>query len=67
MARGEIPIVVTNSTGDVVVGASGLVSIRGGATAKVYQVANPADTTEYTNPLLTNAAGRFDGWLDDGS
>lgn len=67
MARGEIPIVVTNSDGEPINGATAVVNIRGGATAKVYQVANPADTTEYTNPLLTNAAGRFDGWLDDGS
>jgi hypothetical protein len=65
MARGEIPIVVTNSsTGDAVVGATAVVNIRGGGVATVYQ---DATTSTPVSPLLSNAAGRFDGWLDDGS
>lgn len=46
-------------------GASVQVNIRGGSAATVYSAATGAGTL--SNPLTTDANGRIEGWLDEGS
>ena len=66
MARVEIPFAVTQtSNGAAVAGASVQVNVRGGGPATVY--AAETGGTTLSNPLTTDAAGRIEGWLDEGS
>jgi microcystin-dependent protein len=63
--RSEIPIVILDNTGHPVVNASVSISIRGGAAATIYQF--ETGTTQFTNPLTTDAAGRVTGWVERGA
>lgn len=63
--RVEIPEVVLASTGAPVSGASVQVNLRGAGAATVY-AAETGGTTS-ANPILTDANGRIEGWLEEGS
>lgn len=67
MARVEIDEVVFTNTNPVrtVAGASVQVNARGAAPATVYAAETGATTL--TNPLVTDSAGRIEGWLTPGS
>lgn len=65
MARKELDVVVINTSGVPVSGASVLVNIRGGSAATVYTTEAGGGTA--ANPVITDASGRTDGWLDEGS
>jgi len=65
MARVEIPEVVLDSTGVPVLGASVQVNHRGGGAATVYSAETGAGTV--SNPIITGALGRIEGWVEPGS
>lgn len=65
MARVEIPILVILSTGLPAVGASAQVNIRNSVAATVFS--GETGGTTVTNPLTTDANGRIEGWVDEGS
>lgn len=67
MARCEIPYVVYKGQNPVQVasGASVLVNIRGGGAATIY--AAEVGATTGANPITTDAFGRIEGWVDEGS
>lgn len=66
MARVEIPFIVITSAGAPVVGANAQVNVRaGGAPATVFAAETGPSTL--TNPLVTDALGRIEGWVDENS
>lgn len=66
MARVEISVAVAHSSPlTPSVGLSVQVNYRSGAAATVYAAATGA--TMLDNPLTTDAAGRIEGWLEEGS
>jgi peptidoglycan/xylan/chitin deacetylase (PgdA/CDA1 family) len=65
VARVEIGEVVQDITGQIIGGASVQVNVRGGGAATVYSAETGGVTL--ANPLLTDANGRIEGWLEEGS
>lgn len=68
MARVEIDEIVLRSAGSsvsTVAGASIQVNIRNAGAATVYAAATGGTTL--SNPLTSDAYGRIEGWLDEGS
>lgn len=67
MPRGPIPYIVQKTNGDAVSGATVSVALRGGGAAQVFANENPADNTLAPIPLLTDADGKVNVWLNEGS
>lgn len=65
MARVEISEAVQNTVGAAISGATVQVNVRGGAAATLY--AAEAGATTVGNPRTTDAAGRIEAWVDEGS
>lgn len=65
MGRVEIGEVVVDKLGRPVPAASVRVDNRGGGLATVYS--SPTGTATLGNPLATDALGRIEGWLEEGS
>jgi microcystin-dependent protein len=65
MARVEIPLVVFKADGTPAAAQAAQVNVRGGAPAVVYAAETGATTSP--NPLTTDASGRIEGWVDEGS
>lgn len=67
MARAEIPYVVYKGQNPVQVGAgaSVLVNLRGAGPATIFAAETGGGTA--ANPITTDAFGRINGWLDEGS
>jgi hypothetical protein len=69
MARVEIPETVARRRGSGVLaavgGASVQVNVRGGGAATVYAAATGSTTV--ANPIPTDADGRIEGWVEEGS
>ncbi len=63
MARAEINEVVINNLGAAVVGTAYTITTRGGGAASVYA----ASTGGTLATQVTDAYGRIEGWLDEGS
>lgn len=66
MSRTAIPIVVLDSAGAPVSGASCTVRKRADASLATVYAAETGGTT-VSNPLATDAVGRVSGWLDRGA
>lgn len=67
MARVEINEAVFKNVGSLAPapGVSVQVNVRAGAATTVYQAATGSST--FSNPLSTDASGRIEGWLEEGS
>lgn len=65
MARVEIGEIVAGQSGRPISGGSVQVNVRNGAAATVYVGETGAATL--ANPLSTDAFGRIEGWLNEGS
>jgi hypothetical protein len=67
VARGQIPFVVIDTSGNAVVGANVTLTNRVTATPATVWADETTTANQLGNPVLTDAKGRVPGWLDEGA